>query len=102
MTQQSFSDAENRMMFAEEFDDLSSETEIEDGDCIPFDDDVELDEFFQSLHIPDEEAEDCQIVTEKILATDKNPQMSLAWKNKTEKITSIHNLIRKGDFASIT
>ena len=102
MTRKSFSDAENRMMLAEEFEDLSSENEIEDDDCIPSDDDVELDEIFHSLHISDEEAEDCQIITEQILTTTKNPQMSFAWKNKTENLTSNHSLTRKGDFASIT
>ena len=102
MTRISFSDADNRMMLAKEFDDLSSEKEIEDDDYIPSDDDVDLDEFFQSLYISDEEAGDCQIITERILATDKNPQMSFAWKSKNEKIRSNHNLVRKGDFASIT
>ena len=90
------------MMLAEEFDDLSSESEIEDDDCIPSNDDVELDDFLQSLHISDEEAEDCQIITEQMIATNKNSQMSFAWKIKTEKFTSNHILIRKGDFASIT
>ena len=34
------------MMISEEFDDISCENEIEDDDCKPSDDDVELDEFF--------------------------------------------------------
>ena len=59
------------MMLAEEFDDIRSENEIEDDDFIPPNDDVELDEIFQSLHISDKEAEDCQIITEKVLATNK-------------------------------
>ena len=54
---------EIRMMLAEKFNDISSEYEIEDGNCIPFDDDGEVDEVVPAFDISDEEAENYQILT---------------------------------------
>ena len=63
MDRNSLSDAEIRTMLAEKFNDISSEYEIEDGNCIPSDDDGEVDEVVPALDISDEEAENYQIIT---------------------------------------
>ena len=75
-------------MLAEEFDDISSEDELEHHDYISSDDDGEIDEIVPALDISDEELEDYQIFTDQTLATNENPQMSFATKNRTENWTS--------------
>ena len=79
MTRISFSDADNRMMLAKEFDDLSSEKEIEDDDYIPSGDDGETDVTVPAPDISDGEAEEYQRITEE------TPQISFSSKTKTEK-----------------
>ena len=64
------------------------EDEIEDHDYISSDDDGEIDEIVPALDISDEEVEDFQTFTDQTLATNENPQMSFASRNKTEKWTS--------------
>ena len=51
-------------------------------------DDGEIDESVQALYISIEEGEDYLIFTGLTLATNANPQMLFASKNKTEKLTS--------------
>ena len=63
MARKSLSVAEIRTMLAEKFNNISSEFEIEDGNCIPSDDDGGIDEVVPALDITDEEAENYQIVT---------------------------------------
>ena len=76
-------------MLTEEFNDISSEDEIDrDHDYISSVDDGEMDEFVSALDISDEEVEDCLTSTEQTLATNENPQMNFASKKKTETWTS--------------
>ena len=88
MARLSLSDKEIRTILAEEMYDNSSEDEIEDDDYIPSDDDCEIDEIVPAFDISDEESYDYQSITEQTSATNENPQMSFASKNKTENWTS--------------
>ena len=88
MTRKSLSDAEIRTMLAKEFDDISSEDEIEDHDYISSEVDGEIDDIVPALDITDEEIEDYQIFTEQTLATNETLQMSFASNNETEKYSS--------------
>ena len=63
MARKILSVAEIRTMLAEKFNDISSEYEIEDDNCIPSDDDGEIDEVVPALDISDEEAENYKIIT---------------------------------------
>ena len=63
LARKSLSVAEIRTMLAEKFNNISSEYEIEDCNCIPSDDDGEIDEVVPDLDISDEEAESYQIIT---------------------------------------
>ena len=54
-------------MIAEKFDDITSEDEKDDHDCISSNDDSETDEIVPVLDIS-YEVEDCQIFSEQTLA----------------------------------
>ena len=54
------------MILAEGLDDFSSENETEDDDYIRSDGNGEIDEDVRAFDISDEEAEDCQKMTEQI------------------------------------
>ena len=58
---------------------------MEDHDYLSFDEDGNIEEIVRTLDISDYEVEDYQIFTQKILATNENPQMSFASNNKTKK-----------------
>ena len=63
MAPKSLSVAEIRTMLTEYFYNICSGYEIEYGNCILSDDDVEIEEVVPALDILDEEAENYQIIT---------------------------------------
>ena len=84
------------MMLAEEFDDISSEDEIEDDEHILSDDDGEIDEIVPALVISYEE-------TGLIRKYWTNSRLVWHRRIKLKILRLIHSLIiRNGDFASIT